>query len=110
MGHLEYLLDLRKAKPHITDYVEPLPDLPGIHREERLAASNRTQLKKEYNRSLNERRDTSKKHKAAQGAAKKELRVQKDRINARMEGLLTDIGIYTPGEKQNGFKEDGNEF
>ena len=110
MGHLEYLLDLRKAKPHISDSVEPLPDLPGIHREEMLAASNRTQLKKEYNRLLNDRRDAAKKHKAAQGTAKKELKAQKDRISARMEELLTDIGIYTPGEKQNGFKEDGNEF
>lgn len=111
MGHLYFLMDLRKPTPEIAKSGEPLPDLPGLTRRKNQQQVDQKELKDEYNRTLNEVRDAAKKQKSAKGAKKKKEKTQAMKATcAHMEDLLTKIGTYTSDEKMSGFKEDGDGF
>jgi seryl-tRNA synthetase len=87
-----------------------VPDLPGLHRRQNLAAINLTDQKREYTLSVRTVQALNKKMNSLKGNRKKDARHQVNELKARMEKLLTKIGTYTPSERVHGFKEEGDAF
>jgi hypothetical protein len=117
MGYVQLILDNRKKKAQgaaplaSTNSVTPLPDLPGLHRREKVQENAIVNHKKAYNAALKELRTMNKVKKAMiQGGKKKEMGQAIKRTKQMMADLLTKIGTYTDDERKYGFKENGDGF
>ena len=115
MGHIQFILDSRKkaqaeALSVPSAGADQLPDLPGLHRRQKLRANNLSAKKKEYNLALRNLQLLNKKINSLKGEKKKDSRHQIEAWKAHMAKLLTEIGTYTRSETVHGFKEDGDAF
>jgi hypothetical protein len=115
MGHIQFILDSRKKAQAVALSVpsasaDQMPDLPGLHRREKLKANNLSAKKKEYTLALRNLQTLNKKINSLKGEKRKDARHQIDGWKAHMTKLLTEIGTYTRSETVHGFKEDGDAF
>ncbi len=115
MGHIQFILDSRKKAQMVstsatTTGADQLPNLPGLHRREKLQAINITAQKREYNLALRYLQALNKKLSSLKGEKKKDAHHQIAAWKAHMAKLLTEIGTYTTSETVHGFKEDGDAF
>jgi hypothetical protein len=111
MGHIEYLLGLRKPKPEIQESGEALPDLPGLNRREQQDQIDQKMNRKLYTQAIRQLRETGKKHKATQDPVKKaELARTKKNYKVSLDELLSLVGPCTDEERKYGFKEHGHGF
>ena len=111
MGHIEYLLGLRKPKTEILESGEDMPDLPGLHRRETQDQLDQKMNRKLYTQTIRQLRETSKKHKSAQDPVKKaDLAHAKKEYKVNLDELLALVGPCTDEERKSGFKENGHGF
>jgi hypothetical protein len=111
MGHIEYLLGLRKHKPEILESGEALPELPGLNGREQQDQIAQKMNRKLYTQTIRQLRETSKKHKSTQDPVKKaELAHAKNEFKVSLDELLSLVGPYTDEERKSGFREHGHGF
>ena len=111
MGHVEYLLGLRKTKPAILETGEALPDLPGLNRQKQQDQIDLKMRRRLYTQTILQLRATNKKILSTSATKKKaELAKCQKEFQARIEELLPQVGPYTEDERKYGFKEHGHGF